>query len=337
MIASRSSNGMNALFIALIVNHCSSRPAPAERLHQQRHLPRHRGAAHQPVVGVDGDPEAQVAQQPDRVLGDRRRPRRSARSTTGTAPAGSACPARTRPAGRGAAVARRDVVDDAHPVAEPVGAAPLDRLPDRRQPERLAGVDGEVEVLPLQVLERVQVPGGRVAGLGAGDVEADHARRRGTRTASSAISSSGPRAASRSAACRPGSAGPAAAASALPSANPACTASTTCGSVSPRSRCCSGREAHLGVDDAVGGQVQRALARPPGAAPPRSASPRRCARTSPGSAPASRSRPRRRTSRPAPPDRSAGSACPISRGQLDDRSPGAARRRGGRAAAPWGP
>src|SRR5690348_4940278 len=68
-----------------------------------------------------------------------------------------------------------DVVDDAHAVAEPVGAAPLDRLPDRGQAERLTSVDGEVEVLPLQVLERVDVTGGRVTGLRTGDVEADHA------------------------------------------------------------------------------------------------------------------------------------------------------------------
>ena len=65
-----------------------------------------------------------------------------------------------------------DVVDDPDAVTEPVGAAPLDRLPDRRQAERLAGVDGEVEVLALEVLERVEVPGGRVARLRAGDVEA---------------------------------------------------------------------------------------------------------------------------------------------------------------------
>ena len=74
-----------------------------------------------------------------------------------------------------AVVGDGDVVDDPHAVAEPVGAAPLDRLPDRRQPEGLAGVDGEVGVLALEVLEGVEVPGGRVAGLGAGDVEADDA------------------------------------------------------------------------------------------------------------------------------------------------------------------
>ena len=69
----------------------------------------------------------------------------------------------------------RDVVDDPHAVAEPVGAAPLDRLPDARQAERLTGVDGEVGVLAPEVLERVEVAGGREAGLGAGDVEAGHA------------------------------------------------------------------------------------------------------------------------------------------------------------------
>ena len=68
-----------------------------------------------------------------------------------------------------------DVVDDAHAVPETVGAAELQRLPDRRQPERLARVDRDVEVLAHHVLERVEVPGGRIAGLGARDVEAAHA------------------------------------------------------------------------------------------------------------------------------------------------------------------
>ena len=72
-----------------------------------------------------------------------------------------------------AVVVDGDVVDDPDPVPEPVGAAPLDRLPDRRQSEGLAGVDGEVEVLPLEVLERVEVAGRGEARLGAGDVEAD--------------------------------------------------------------------------------------------------------------------------------------------------------------------
>ena len=83
--------------------------------------------------------------------------------------------AASRPSSTRVAVADGDVVDDPHAVAEPVGAAPLDRLPDRRQPERLAGVDREVGVLPLEVLERVEVAGGRVPRLGAGDVEAGDA------------------------------------------------------------------------------------------------------------------------------------------------------------------
>src|SRR5207342_3047343 len=68
-------------------------------------------------------------------------------------------------------LANRDVIDDAYAVAEAVGAAPLDCLPDRREPERLAGVDGEVEVLPLDVLERVEVAGRRIASFRARDVE----------------------------------------------------------------------------------------------------------------------------------------------------------------------
>src|SRR5690606_40373857 len=75
----------------------------------------------------------------------------------------------------GAVLGDGDVVDDPYAVAEAVGAAPLDGLPDGRQAEGLAGVDGEVGVLPLQVFEGVEVAGGRVAGFGAGDVAADDA------------------------------------------------------------------------------------------------------------------------------------------------------------------
>ncbi len=69
----------------------------------------------------------------------------------------------------------RDVVDDPHAVAEPVGVALLQRLPDRRQPEGLPGVDRVVAALPLHVLEGREVSGGRVARLRPGDVEADDA------------------------------------------------------------------------------------------------------------------------------------------------------------------
>ena len=60
-----------------------------------------------------------------------------------------------------------DVVDDPDAVAEPLGAAPLKRLPDRGQSEALAGVDGDVEVLALDQLEGVEVACGREPGLGS--------------------------------------------------------------------------------------------------------------------------------------------------------------------------
>src|SRR5512134_2255678 len=69
--------------------------------------------------------------------------------------------------------ARVDVVDDANAVAEPLRAAELQRLPDRRQSERLSGVDREVEVLPANVLERVEMTRGWEPRLRARDVEAD--------------------------------------------------------------------------------------------------------------------------------------------------------------------
>ena len=53
--------------------------------------------------------------------------------------------------------------------------AELERLPDRRQPERLAGVDRDVEVLAADVVEGVEIAGRAVALLRAGDVEPDHA------------------------------------------------------------------------------------------------------------------------------------------------------------------
>ena len=81
-----------------------------------------------------------------------------------------------------------DVVDDPHAVAEPLGAAALQRLPDRRQPEAFAGVDRDVEVLPLHVLEGVEVTvGGLPASAPAMSKPTTPSSR--WRTASSAISS----------------------------------------------------------------------------------------------------------------------------------------------------
>ncbi len=76
---------------------------------------------------------------------------------------------------RGAVGTDRDVVDDPHAVAEPVGAAERDGLVDGRQTERLTGVNREAGVVASHVLERVEMPRRRVPGLGTGDVEADDA------------------------------------------------------------------------------------------------------------------------------------------------------------------
>ena len=55
--------------------------------------------------------------------------------------------AASRPERDAPVVVDGDVVDDPHAVAQALGAAQLQRLPDRRQAEAFAGVDGEVEVL----------------------------------------------------------------------------------------------------------------------------------------------------------------------------------------------
>ena len=61
-------------------------------------------------------------------------------------------------------------------MPEPLRAAELDGFPDRRQAERLPRVDRDLEVLPLHVLEGVQMTARRPARLRARDVEAHHAQ-----------------------------------------------------------------------------------------------------------------------------------------------------------------
>ena len=150
--------------------------ADPERGVERGELARQGHVAHQPVVGVDRDPEAQPAEQVDRVLRDRR-------GKTGVDVRGRTQLERDPPVtdvGRqppqpGAAVRLDlDVVDDPDAVAEPLGAE-VERLADRRQPVAFAGVEGEVEACMDEPLERVREAARRIAGLGAGDVEADDA------------------------------------------------------------------------------------------------------------------------------------------------------------------
>src|SRR5258708_26803247 len=64
-----------------------------------------------------------------------------------------------------AVVADVDVVDDPDPMTESLRAGELERLPDRRQSEGLAGVNRDVEVLATDVLEGVEIPRRRAAPL----------------------------------------------------------------------------------------------------------------------------------------------------------------------------
>src|SRR6202030_4069411 len=49
------------------------------------------------------------------------------------------------------------VFDETRPMADPVRAAPLDRLPDGFLPEAFTGMNRDVEILPLNVMKRVDV------------------------------------------------------------------------------------------------------------------------------------------------------------------------------------
>src|SRR5262249_31796831 len=68
-----------------------------------------------------------------------------------------------------------DVFDQPGRMTDPVGAAPLNRLPYALFAERLARMDRDVEVLTLDVVESVDVLLGRKAALLAGEIEADDA------------------------------------------------------------------------------------------------------------------------------------------------------------------
>ena len=95
-----------------------------------------------------------------------------------------------------------------------------------------------------------------------------------------------------------------------------------------------GREADLGVDDAVGREVLHALARRRARVRPCSASPRRCGRSPRGSARGRDWARRSRTTGRALRDRSSAGRRSRTPWRARSRSRGAARRRGGRAGGP---
>ena len=165
---------------------------------------------------------------------------------------------RRQPAELGPAlVVEPDVVDDAHAVAEALGPAEL----------HASQIDGSPKASPAWIVmwllasaivpEGVEVPGRRVAGLAAGDVEADDARVAVAQgQLGDLLGVGGVRMAVTSMPMvigRP----------ALPSRKPSSTASTTSSRVRPPLEVQLGGEADLGVDDAVVGQVLGALGRHP--------------------------------------------------------------------------
>src|SRR5258708_26413198 len=73
------------------------------------------------------------------------------------------------------AVHDRDVVDQARSVSDPMRPAVLNCLPDRFLAIAFAGVNRNIEILPLNVMESVNVLLGRIAAFFPGEIEADNA------------------------------------------------------------------------------------------------------------------------------------------------------------------
>src|SRR6202795_4276986 len=77
----------------------------------------------------------------------------------------------------GPAVHDRDVVDQARSVSDPMRPAVLNRLPDRFLAVAFAGVNRNVEILPLNVVKSVNVLFGRITAFFPGEIEADNSTR----------------------------------------------------------------------------------------------------------------------------------------------------------------
>src|SRR5258708_16423026 len=73
------------------------------------------------------------------------------------------------------AVHDRDVVDQARSVSDPMRPAVLNRLPDRFLAIAFAGVNRNIEILPLNVVKSVNVLFGRIPAFFPGEIEADNA------------------------------------------------------------------------------------------------------------------------------------------------------------------
>src|SRR5580658_7087874 len=67
-----------------------------------------------------------------------------------------------------------DVIDQSRPVSDAMRAAVLDGLPDRLFAESFAGMNGDAEILALNIVKSVDMLFGRIAALFAGEIEPDN-------------------------------------------------------------------------------------------------------------------------------------------------------------------
>ena len=72
------------------------------------------------------------------------------------------------------AVRDGNVFDQSRPMADAMRAAILNGLPDRFLPKSLAGMNRNVEILPLNIVKSIHVLLGRIAALFARQVESHH-------------------------------------------------------------------------------------------------------------------------------------------------------------------
>src|SRR5258708_39019066 len=73
------------------------------------------------------------------------------------------------------AIGDSDIINQTSAVADAVGTAILNGLPDRFFSKALAGANGDIEILSLNVVERVDMLFGRQPALFAGKIEAHDA------------------------------------------------------------------------------------------------------------------------------------------------------------------
>src|ERR1700674_3284266 len=71
------------------------------------------------------------------------------------------------------ALDNRDVVDQARSVSDPMRPAVLNRLPDRFLAIAFAGMNRNIEILPLNVVKSVNVLFGRITAFFPGKIETD--------------------------------------------------------------------------------------------------------------------------------------------------------------------